>query len=371
MIKNYMGLLVLNEKEIDVRALTINRPLASIPIGGRYRIVDFVLSNMVNAGIVNIGAFVQSDSRSLIEHVGTGKPWGLDRNTNGLHLYQYAYDGMMRGDIKMITNNMAFFRKSFQENVIISRSDMICKVDYEDAIRAHEASGKDMTIIYKKIDNADREMLDCTMLFLDENGLVTGTGINLGGQKEANISMHMFLMSKERLMEFMNTGMSKGLNGNVFDIMYKYARSNDVNAYEYDGYLRRIDSILSYYNANMDMLNQEVLNELFYKNGRIYTKVKNDPPTKYSHHSDVSNSLLANGCLIDGTVKNSVLARQVKVKKGAVVENSILLQGCVIEENVTLSNVILDKGVVVKKNSTLKGSTLHPYVIEKDSVINP
>ncbi|MBP1745297.1 MAG: ADP-glucose pyrophosphorylase [Firmicutes bacterium] len=371
MIKNYMGLLILNENEIDIRGLTINRPLASIPIGGRYRIVDFVLSNMVNAGIVNIGAFVQSDSRSLVEHLGTGKPWGLDRNTNGLHVYQYSHNGMMRGDVKMINNNMAFFRKSFQKNVIISRSNMICKVDYEDAIKAHEASGKEMTIIYKRIENADRDMLDGTMLFLDENGLVTGTGINLGGQREANISMEMFLMSKEKLMEFMNIGMSKGLKETTFEMMYDYAHSNDVYAYEYKGYLRRIDSIYSYFNANMDMLNQDVLNELFYKNGRIYTKVKNDPPTKYSHHSDVSNSLLANGCIVDGTVKNSVLARQVKVKKGAVVENSIILQGCVIEENVTLSNVILDKGVIVKKNSALKGSTLYPYIIEKNSVINP
>jgi len=370
MIKNYMGLLILNEKEIDIRGLTINRPLASIPIGGRYRIVDFVLSNMVNSGIVNIGAFVQSDSRSLIEHVGTGKPWGLDRNTNGLHLYQYSHSGMMTGDIKMINNNMAFFRKSYQENVIVSRSNMICKVDYNDVIKAHEESGKELTVIYKKIENADRDMLDSTMLFLDENGLLTGTGINLGGQRDANISMEMFLMSKEKLMEFMNMSMSKGIRETTFDMMYDYAHSNDVNTYEYKGYLRKIDSIYSYYNANMDMLKQEVLNELFYKNGRIYTKVKNDPPTKYSHHSDVCNSLLANGCIIDGTVRNSVLARQVKIKKGAVVENSILLQGCVIEENVTLSNVILDKGVVVKKNSVLKGSTLYPYVIEKDSVIN-
>lgn len=366
-----MGLLLLNEKELDIRGLTVNRSLASIPFGGRYRIIDFMLSNMVNADIINIGAFIKSDARSLAEHLGTGKPWGLDRNTNGLHIYQYAANGMLQGDIKLINNNLAFFRKSIQQNIIVARSNMICKIDFKDAIKCHEESGKEITIVYKKIDNADREMLDGAMLFIDENGIVTDTGINLGGQKEANISMEMFLMSKEKLLEFMKFGMQRGLIETSFDMIYEYAKSVEINAYEYKGYLRRVDSTYSYFNANMDMLDQEVLNELFYKNGRIFTKVKNDPPTKYSHHSEVGNSLIANGCIIDGSVKGSVLSRQVKVKKGAVVENSVILQGCVIEENATLKNVILDKGVMVKKNAYLKGSTQYPYVIEKNSVVNP
>ena len=370
MLNNYMGIINLTENDANIKSLANKRSLASIPVGGRYRIIDFVLSNMVNSGVINIGAFARSDSRSLTEHLGTGKPWGLDRNTNGLHLYQYSPNGMLMGDVKMISNNLGFFKKSIQDNVIISRSNMICKIDYKDAIKGHEESGRDITVIYKKIANADREMLDGRMLFIDENGLVTGTGTNLGSEKDANISMEMFLMSKDKFMEFMSISMQKGIAESSFEIIYEYMKTNDVNTYEYKGYLKRVDSIYSYFHANLDMLDQDVLNELFYKNGRIYTKVKNDPPTKYSHHSDVSNSLLANGCIIDGTVRNSVLARQVKIKKGAVVENSILLQGCVIEENVTLSNVILDKGVVVKKNSVLKGSTLYPYVIEKDSVIN-
>lgn len=371
MISNYMGVLMLNEKELDLRALTINRSLASIPIGGRYRIVDFVLSNMVNSDIINIGAFIKSDSRSLAEHLGTGKPWGLDRNINGLHIYQYSPTGMLQGDIKLVNNNLAFFRKSTQENVVVTRSNMICKIDFKEIIKCHEASGKEITIVYKKIDNADREMLDGTILFLDENGLVTETGINLGGQKEANMSMEMFLMSKERFLEFMKVGMQKGLHETSFEMIYEYAKSNDINACEYKGYLKRIDSTNSYFTANMDMLNPELLSELFYRHGRIFTKVKNDPPTKYSHHSDVNNSLVANGCIIDGTVKNSVLSRQVVVRKGAVIENSVILQGCVIEENATLKNVVLDKEVTVKKNSQLKGSTQYPYVIEKGSVITP
>jgi glucose-1-phosphate adenylyltransferase len=370
MLTNYLGLLMLNENEIDIRGLTINRPLASIPIGGRYRIVDFVLSNMVNSGVINIGAFAKSDSRSLTEHIGTGKPWGLDRNTNGLHLYQYSPNGMLMGDVKMISNNLGFFKKSIQDNAIISRSNMICKIDYKDAIKCHEESGRDITVVYKKIANADMEMLDGRMLFIDENGLVTGTGTNLGSEKDANISMEMFLMSKDKFMEFMGTSMQKGIAESSFEIIYEYMKTNDVNTYEYKGYLRRVDSMYSYFHANMDMLDQDVLNELFYKNGRIYTKVKNDPPTKYSHHSDVSNSLLANGCIIDGTVKNSVLGRQVVVKKGALVENCVILQNCVIEENASVTNVIMDKGGLIKKNIVLKGSTMHPYVIEKDSTID-
>lgn len=368
---DYMGILALTEDEVDIRSLTLNRPLASIPIGGRYRIVDFALSNMVNAGITNVGVFAQSDSRSLIDHLGTGKPWGLDRNVDGLFIYLFSHDRRLSGDVKMINNNMKYFSRSKQKNVILSSSSMICKVDYQDVIRNHEESGKDITIVYKRINNADKEMLNAKVLYLSSGNIVTGTGDNLGDEKEANISMEIFIMKKDKLTEFIKRSMQRGAAEEHRDIIYRYAGANEVNAYEYKGFLKRVDSIMSYYEANMVMLNPDVLRQLFYENGRIYTKIKNDPPTKYSHHAEVENSLISNGCIIDGKIRNSVLSRQVKVKKGAVIENSIILQGCEVDENAVLVNVILDKGVIVRSGSALRGSPQFPVVIEKNSVINP
>ncbi|MHC1719651.1 MAG: glucose-1-phosphate adenylyltransferase subunit GlgD [Clostridiaceae bacterium] len=368
---DYMGILSLTESEIDIRNLTLNRPLASIPIGGRYRIVDFVLSNMINAGITNVGVFAQSDSRSLIDHLGTGKPWGLDRNVDGLFIYQYSYERRMGGDVKMINNNMKYFSRSKQKNVILASSSIICKIDYQEAIKNHEASGKDITIVYKKMKNADKEMLNAKVLYLNSDSLVTGTGDNFGGESEANISLEIFLMKKEKLTEFIKRSMQRGTAEESREIIYRYASANEVNAYEYKGFMKRIDSIMSYYDTNMEMLNPDVLNQLFYENGRIYTKIKNDPPSKYSHHAEVENSLISNGCIIDGKIKNSILSRQVRVKKGALIENSIILQGCEIEENTVLVNVILDKGVIVRSGAALRGSPQFPVVIEKNSVINP
>lgn len=368
--KDYMGILALTESEIDIRNLTINRPLASVPIGGRYRLVDFALSNMVNAGITNVGIFAQSNSRSLIDHLGTGKPWGLDRNTDGLFVYQYSpEEGGMSGDAKMINNNLQYFSRSKQKNVILSLSNMIYKIDYREVIRNHEKSGKEMTIVYKKIYNADKEMLNGRILYLNEDNNVICSGKNLGGEKEANISMEVFIMNKERLVELIKKNMQHGASESLKDTIYGYARVNKVNVYEYKGFLKHVDSIKSYYDTNMEMLDPEVLYKLYYENGRIYTKVKNDPPAKYSHHSKVENSLISNGCIIDGNVKNSVLSRQVRVKKGAVVENSIILQSCEIEENAVLTNVILDKGVVIKSGVILRGSRQFPLVIEKNSTV--
>jgi len=370
MQKDYIGVLTLTENELDIRGLTYNRPLASIPIGGRYRIIDFALSNMVNSGIQGISVFTESNSRSLVEHLGTGKPWDLDRNTNGLFVFNFNISGSRNSDVKMINSNMEYFVKSKQNNVILSSSYMICKVDYDEAIKNHEQSGKEITVIYKKVDNARKEMLNCDTLYLEDN-VVKGIGRNIGGESEANISMEMFILKKEKLIEFMRRSMQRGYNDTFKDMIYDYAKLHEINAYEFKGYLKCVNSTRNYFNTNMDMLNTEVVDELFYKNGRVLTKVKNDPPTKYLKYAQVDNSLISNGCIINGNVENSVLSRQVMVKKGAVIRDSIIFQGCVIEEDCTLINVILDKGVIIKKDAFLKGTREFPIVIEKNSIINP
>ena len=370
MLKDYIGILILTESEIDIRSLTNNRPLASIPIGGRYRVIDFTLSNMVNSGIQSIAVFTESNSRSLVEHLGTGKNWDLDRNTNGLFVFNFNVSGIRNSDVKMINNNMEYFNKSKQNNVILSPSYMICKVDYDEAIKNHEKSGKEITIIYKKVKNAHKEMLNCDTLYI-ENNIVVGIGRNIGGEYEANISMEMFILKKEKLIEFMLKSMQRGYNDSLKDMIYDSAKLEEINAYEYKGYLSCVNSTYNYYKTNMDMLDPELVEELFYNNGRVLTKVKNDPPTKYLKNAKVCNSMVSNGCIINGDIQNSVLSRQVMVKEGAIIKDSVILQGCVVEEDCTLINVILDKGVSIKRNAFLKGTREFPVVIEKNSVINP
>lgn len=369
MLKNYMGVVTLNENQSDIRGLTKNRPLASVPIAGRYRVIDFILSNMVNSGIVNIGIFNKNDSRSLVDHLGKGKPWDLDRKIDGLFLFNFNIDNSTNIDVKVLENYMEYFHRSKQEYVILGSSHMLCNIDLEKAARNHEASGKEITVIYKKVNNSDISFYNCDILEIDENNKVMSVGKNIGSQKNANVSMEMFIMKKETLINIIYKLIKTGNYNTLKDSIYRNIENVDVNAYEFEGYLECINSLKIYYKVNMDMLNLNITKDLFNKNRRIYTKVKDEPPTKYNKVPKVSNALIANGCIVKGEVKKSIIGRNVHIEEGAIVENCIILQSCKIHKDAKLSNVIIDKNVTVEENTELKGTSEFPLFIEKQNTI--
>lgn len=370
MTNKYMGILTLSENETDIRSLTINRPIASIPIGGRYRVIDFALSNMVNSGIQNIGIFSQSNSRSLVDHLGTGKPWDLDRKIGGLFLFNFSIGSTPSCDMKIIKNNLEYLYRSKEENVIISPSYMLCNIDYKDAIKAHEVSGKDITVIYKKVNTANKDMINCDVLNIGKNNTVLSVGKNTGLKKHANISLEMFILKKETLIQLIFNCIQTGYYSNLKESIYESINDLEINAYEFQGYLQCINSIKHYFNANMDLLNPDIRNDLCFKNGPIFTKVKDEPPTKCVNGSKVTNSLISNGCTIKGTMKNSIISRKVVIESNAHIENCIILQGCTIKSGSILKNVIIDKNRTIESGSILNGSSEFPLVIEKESIIN-
>ncbi|MCY6483868.1 glucose-1-phosphate adenylyltransferase subunit GlgD [Clostridium aestuarii] len=370
MLNNYMGVITLNENQVDIRGLTTNRPLASVPIGGRYRIIDFVLSNMVNSGIVNIGIFNKNDSRSLIDHLGKGKPWDLDRKIDGLFLFNFNIANSNNSDMKILENYMEYFHRSKQKYVIWASSYMLCNIDLEEAAKKHEASGKEITVIYKTVNNADKSFYNCDILNINQNNIVQSVGKNLCVEKNANISMEIFIMKKETLINLIYKCIKTGKYVTLKDSIYKNVKDINVNAYEFQGYCECINSIKLYYKANMDMLNLSVTEDLFNKNRPIYTKIKDEPPTKYTKNTKTSNSLIANGCIIQGTVNNSIISRNVHIHKDAVITNCIILQSCKIHRGTKLNNVIIDKNVIVEKNTELKGTPEFPLLIEKQKTIN-
>lgn len=365
MIKDYMGIVSLIEDDSNIKSLTRKRPLASIPIGGRYRIIDFVLSNMVNSGVRNIGIFTNTNSRSLVDHLGSGKDWDLDRRRNGLFVFNSNNSLFSRNDVSLIKDNIEYLHRSHQPQVIYSHSNMICNIDYKKAIEYHEKSNKDITFIYKKINNGTSEFLGCQTLNIDDNNSVLSIGTNIGSQNEINISMNMFLIKKEILINILSECISSGYYSSISDYIYANAKKLSIDAYAFCGYLEQVASIENYYKVNMDMLKTKINKELFFTDRTIYTKVKDAPPTLYSNISSVNNSMVANGCKIYGDVENSIISRRVIVEKGAVVKNSIIMQNCVIKENARLENVILDKNVVIEKSKELRGDNSNPVVIEK------
>lgn len=371
MIKNsYMAILMLNENQQDIRSLTKNRPLASIPIYGRYRIIDFILSNIVNCGIRNVGIFSPNNSRSLIDHLGTGRSWDLSRNIDGLFIFSSYSKYHYQQNQNLLKNFIEYLSISKQKNVILSQSHIICNIDIDKVIKNHEESKSDITIVYKNINDANNHMHGCNIININGENKISSVQKNIGLNSEANICMDIILMKKELLLNFLYELAKSDIYENLYECIYVNINKYTVNPYEFHGYAKSVNSINQYYNANMDILNPEVLQELFYNNGSIYTKPKNEPSTKYVKNSSVSNSLIANGCIIEGTIENSIISRQVHIAKGAVIKNSIIFQNCRIEEGASLNNVILDKDVLIRKNVKIQGTSEFPLVVEKNSVLN-
>jgi len=362
-----MGVILLNEDESNIRSLTLNRPLASIPIFARYRVIDFILSNMVNSGITNVGIFVKTNSRSLVDHIGSGKPWDLNRKIDGLFIFNYTLKQLVQEDINSFKYNMEYFFRSKKEKVVLSRSRMICNIDLEKIAMEHEKSGADVTIVYKKVENSDM-FLSCDVLNI-KDGKVISVGKNLGMGEKINVSMEIFFMSKEFLIQAIYKCIQEGNCSSVIDYVYRHVRDHDVRAYEFDGYLGCINSIASYYKVSMDFLDQDIMKELCSKNGYIYTKSYDSPPTKYLNGSLVTNSVIANGSIIKGLVSNSIIGRRVIIEEGAEVINSIIFSRCIIGKNVKLKNVIIDKNTIIEEDKVLIGDDKYPIVIEKGSRI--
>ncbi|QGU93871.1 glucose-1-phosphate adenylyltransferase subunit GlgD [Clostridium bovifaecis] len=365
MIKDYMGIISLNEEDDHIKSLTGSRPLAAVPIGGRYRLIDFVLSNMVNAGLTNIGIFTQGNSRSLLHHLEAGKPWDLNRRINGLFLFNFNFTYSKTNDIYLLKDNIDYLYRSKQNNVIFSSSNMICNIDYTKAIKFHEEQGSDITIIYKNVNNAENSFIQCNTLNLDSNNRVISIGKNTGIKPICSISMDMLIMSKTALINLLNECISTGYYKSLRDCVYSCCSSLNIKGYEFKGYLECVNFTNSYYKVNMDILNPKINKELFFGTGAIYTKVTDAPPTKYEVGSAVSNSLIANGCIIEGSIRNSVISRRVVIHKGASLDGCIILPNCEIKENAKLSGVIIDKNVVIEKGKELKGDAQFPVVIEK------
>lgn len=369
-----MGIIYTNESDTELRDITQKRSIAAIPIGGRYRLVDFVLSNMVNSGIRNVAIIPQNNYESLMEHVGTGKEWDLNRKRDGLFvLTPYAkHDnpGWYKGDVDAFHSAMSYIRKSTQRYVVISGSHMICNLNYNDIFEYHQEKEADITIVYKEESElSPGELKKYTLLQTDENERLWDMEIGPTAPKSNKIYMKMMIIDKTLLEYLISEGVARGNTDFIKDILLKKIDVLKVYGYPFTGYLGRIDSISTYYHHSKDLLKPEIREELFSKHGPIYTTIKNEVPVKYDESAKVENSLIADGCIIEGEVEDSILFRGAKVYKGAKVKNSIIMEHTEIHENVILEHAIVDKEVVIKRGRKLIGQESYPILISKGSVI--
>lgn len=366
-----LGMIFASMHDSSVIELTKQRTMGSIPFGGRYRLIDFPLSNMVNSGIVEVGVITKSNYGSLMDHVGSGREWDLSRKKGGLHLLPpYSQiGGIYRGRLDALNNIWSFIEHSKAKYVILSDCDVITAINFTPVLEQHIKTEADITAIYSKAVYDSEKNHSTNVLELDENGRVKDVLVDPQFSGECNVCLDMFVISKDFLKKIITGAASRNQYSFIRDVLQAKKNEYKIYGYEHKNYFTKIDSIQSFYEANMALLKTENRNELFRKDLPIYTKIGDNGPVKYGLESNIKNSLIADGCIIEGTVENCVLFRGVKIGKDTVVKNSVLLQSTTIGNRCDINAIITDKNVTINDDKVLTGSGTYPLYIGKNASI--
>lgn len=369
---NVLGLVFANMHDTTLGDMTKNRTMGSVMFGGRYRLIDFPLSNMVNSGISEVGVITKSNYQSLLDHLGSAREWDLARKKGGLYIlppFGNVESTLYRGRIEALYGAMSFIKHSRAKYVILSDCDVVTNIDYKPIVAAHIESGADITAVAHTGVYRSDDIKTSTVFNVDADKNVTSVLINPDISGTCTTSLNVFVMSMDFLIETVNDAMARGNVSFERNILQEKCRELKIKIYEYDNYFSKLNSPESYFKSNMALLEPENARKLFVPKRSIYTKVSDNAPVKYDLDSKVSNSLIADGCIIEGEVENSVLFRGVKVGKGAKVKNCILMQGTVVGDNAELSYLITDKNVSICENHILTSSPQYPMYVGKGASV--
>lgn len=365
-----MGVINLIHESDELEKLTQGRCTATVPFASRYRLIDFTLSNMVNSGIQEVGVFAHRKYRSLMDHIGSGKSWDLQHRQSGLFILPPITDDLQelsRGDLFHFYQNRDFFLRSKPEYVLITRSHMICNIDYQQVLADHIEQGADITVVCKE--NIEPMLGKARKVRMNLDGRITEIQDSYGRMISDISNMEMYLMKKDLLMDLVETSLARGRDHLVRHAIFSKIDQLKVYGYLHQGFVACVNTINSYFQNSMKLLHPEVWRELFSNPGPIYTKVKDGPPARYKQDAVVEQSIVANGCLIEGTVRNSILFRGVHVHRGAVVEDSVIMQNGIILPNSIVKYCIFDKDVMIEAGREVRGVQSGPYLVAKRKVI--
>ena len=369
---NVLGLVFANMHDTTLGDMTKNRTMGSVMFGGRYRLIDFPLSNMVNSGISEVGVITKSNYQSLLDHLGSAREWDLARKKGGLYIlppFGNVESTLYRGRIEALYGAMSFIKHSRAKYVILSDCDVVTNIDYKPIVAAHIESGADITAVAHTGVYSSDDIKTSTVFNVDADKNVTSVLINPDISGTCTTSLNVFVMSMDFLIETVNDVMARGNVSFERNILQEKCRELKIKIDEYDNYFSKLNSPESYFKSNMALLEPENARKLFVPKRSIYTKVSDNAPVKYDLDSKVSNSLIADGCIIEGEVENSVLFRGVKVGKGAKVKNCILMQGTVVGDNAELNYLITDKNVSICENHILTSSPQYPMYVGKGASV--
>lgn len=374
MKKNMLGILFAEIYGSDeLNALTYDRNMAAIPFGGRYRLVDFTLSNMVNSGIDNIGVLVKQYYRSLMDHLASGQEWDLNRKNGGLHILPpYANESITHstvGKLDELRGALDLLRDATEPYVLLTDANVVCSMDYRPVLDAHIASGADITAVTFTANGTVASPY--SYVFLPGDGKAAAFALNDIPRAGDQIGIGTYVISREMLIEIVTEFTAFGAYHFEREFMQRQLNAGklNINLYNIDCPVFFNRSVTEYLQNSLALTDETIGQAIFRQDWPIYTRVNDEVPTYYGADCAISACIIADGCVIDGSAEHSVLARGVRVGKGAVIKNCVIMQGVTVGENAVLENVIVDKRAVISPGTELKGLPTAPVIIRKGATV--
>ena len=373
---NAIGIIFPNSYDNLVPELAGDRLMASIPFAGRYRIIDFLLSSLANCGISNIAIVVRENYHSLMDHLGSGREWDLLRKNGGLSIFPpYAEKNMKvySGRVEALESILPYLKSKKEKYVIMMDANIAVDFDFNAMLAEHIESGADVTVAYTE-QEIPAELIragshgDMYYTLKLDDGRVRRIFMNSEMCGKQNLAMNIYIIDREALIDKIHAAFVRGYSYFERDILAPRLEKYNIRGYKYDGYYARICGLKSYFDENMKLLDDENLDALF-TGGQIYTKIRDDNPTRYINGCKTKNNLVADGCVIEGDVENCVLFRGVKIAKGAKIRNSVLMQDTVVKAGARLDYVVTDKNVTIEVGQELKGTDTQPFYVAKGHTV--
>lgn len=362
-MRDCIGIINLDEKEDNLKELISKDSISSMEFAGRYKVIDFALSNLTNSGVDRIGIFTKRKSSSILSYLNNNRSWNISNKKNGINVFNYGEYDICKDDVHNFIENIEFIEYSNKEYVIIIPSYMICNIDYKRILDFHKKSKRDITVIYKQEREGGDRFLECEEISIGFNNKVIDINKVDKNEEYININMEMYIMKTSLFIDIVRKSVTTGLYKKVKEYIKYNLETINVGAYEFSGYLSCINSIKSFFESNKEILNIDISNELFYKNKSIYTDSREDVPVYYSKTSKVINSIVANGSYIEGKIENSIIGKNVKISEGAIIKNSIIMNGAYIDKGSIINNTIVKEKSIIQKYQIFNGNENYPEIV--------
>lgn len=354
-----LGIVSLENDNVRVEGLMNYRPIPAISFLGRYRLIDFAVSNMTNSGMANLKVFVKKQPRSLIEQLGDGRQYNINSKRGKLQILyeeQAGVSGIYNNDINAYLQNLEFIERATEEYVVLSPGYMVYSLDFNEVLKEHLRSAADVTVVYKTVEDANENYIGCPLIEMDKAGKITSIVSNLGQYKKRNVSLETYVLSKKLFIDLVTEAHKASGLFTFRDMLRSVLVPLNVKGWRYSGYLACINSFNAYYRANMELLDHNKAKSLFKDEWPILTKTNDSSPAFYGAAAEVRNCMIANGCRIEGKLTNCVLGRGVTVSKGCVISDSILLPASYYSESCHIDHAVVDKWARVVNVKELHGT---------------